>query len=1028
MDSDQKPAGLALLQGQPSPYRLGQTVHDVFLGVARLYPNEPALAARERTITYGELASAAYRASAELARAGVRPGDVIPILMPRGPDLVAILLGVLMRGAAYAVLDMQWPAARRRELITAVSAEIVVGSEEGTAGWVPPPDLFEVPTAEVDSVVVGGGDACCVFFTSGSTGIPKPVLSPHRATVRLFEEGAIGGSLGPGTRMPQWAPLPWDGLTLELWSMLLTGGTSVLGDEELPTNDQLRRMGIEGVNSTWLTSSLFNLLVDEDIDAFAGLRQVWTGGERLSPRHVRRFLQRHPEIALINGYGPAESCVFATTHPVEPADFAYVDGIPLGRPVAGTTVVILDGDRICAPGDVGEICIGGDGLALRYVGDPALTAQRFIELAVNGAAMRLYRTGDRGRIGPEGLLHFIGRADRLVKLRGVRVELGEVEAHLRAAPGVATGLVLPDLDDAGTCVGLIGYYVPGDGSKPDPRAVHRHLAASVPRQFIPDRLIPVPRIPVNANGKSDHAALRAMAPVSIAVQDFRPDGVAEDDPVLEEVVAVASAVVSSPLSAAGRLDDGGMTSLAALRLCMRLNERFGVRMGPQDVLEAASLRRLADLVRSARLPGGSVPASPSRATIPLVDTQVGFIVEYEVRPDSKAAHCLLSWVVQGPFDLVAFRQALDDVQRRHEALTARYEGDLEPVLMTGPPRPVEFTDLGHFVDLDSAWRAALPDLLRPLRIDAGDVWRSNWARTAPDTYLVALAIHHIAFDGWSESLLARDLSDAYAARLYRRAPIPTTADLANALADRGAEARRASRNDAARSYWIDLLADLPEHRDLRAVDQTGTVFALRRPLPVEWPTAVDTLARRLGTTRFPVLVATFATALGEVLGQEDFGIGVPFSVRQYASQSDSITCLIDTACLRLRPTADEPLSNVALRAHEQMSLARGRYALPFMEVVRAVNPARQHGRNPFFRTMFVLQDNDPPELTLEPATVRLRRPAVPEPMCEILVEVWPGAGGGHLDATFYLETAPSERISELLDEFERRLALAAASA
>jgi hypothetical protein len=414
------------------------------------------------------------------------------------------------------------------------------------------------------------------------------------------------------------------------------------------------------------------------------------------------------------------------------------------------------------------------------------------------------------------------------------------------------------------------------------------------------------------------------------------------------------------------------------------------------------------------------------AEIPQADTQVGFLVEYETRPDSKAAHCLLSWVVRGPFDPAAFRQALGDVQGRHEALRARYEGDLEPVLVPGAPRPVEFTDLGQFPEVDAAWRAALPDLLRPLRIDIGEVWRSNWARTAPDTYLVALAIHHIAFDGWSESLLARDLSDAYTARRSGRAPSAVTADLAGALADRVAETARAGRNRAGQAYWSDLLANLPEHRGLRAVDGTGAVSVLGRRLPAGWSTAVDAVAGRLGTTRFPVVVAAYAAALGEVLGQEDFGIGVPFSVRRYASQGDPITCLIDMVCLRLRPAAQEPLSEVALRAHKQMSLARGRYALPFVDIVRAVNPARQLGRNPLFRTMFVLQDNDPPRLALDPATVRLRRPMVTEPMCELLVEVWPGPAAGQVDATFYSDAAPPKIISSLLDEFGRRLTPASA--
>ena len=777
----------------------------------------------------------------------------------------------------------------------------------------------------------------------------------------------------------------------------------------------------EGVDSMWLTSSLFNLMVDEDVDAFGGLRQIWVGGERLSAAHVRRFLAYHPAVRLVNGYGPAESCVFVTTHEVTSADCDDPDGIPLGEAVAGTSVFVLDGDRLCGRDEPGEICVSGDGLAVGYLGDPELTDRKFVTLPVAGRTVRLYRTGDRGAVGQDGLLRFLGRVDRQVKVRGHRIEPGEVEAHLRAVDAVVEAVVLPDLDPSGTCTGLTGYYVPaGQGAGDGPEAVRATLLTKVPRQLVPDRLVPVPRIPVTANGKADHAALRA-AGTPAAASGPAPDPAA--DPMLAGVATVVTGVTGAPAMAATRLDDGTISSLQVLRLCMALGGRFGVSLPPEDVFGARTVADLADLVRHADVQAGG--SRPVGSEIPLADTQVGFLVEHEMWPDSRAGHCLIGYLARGGFEPAAFRAAMADVQERHPALRARYEPDLEPFLVPEKDHPVDFTELGTFADLEAAWEVARLDLLRPLDLGSAEVWRGNHARV-DDQHLISLVIHHISYDGWSESVLADDLSVAYAARAAGRtpdfgAPEPS---LAAAVGDRRAEAARRAVSRAAAEYWVRLLSDLPEHRDIRGATECEALSVAVRThhLPASVLHGVDRAARRLGTTRFSVLVAAYARALADVLGQEDFGIGVPASVRRHPSQSDVVTCLVDTVCLRLAPHADTALEDAVRRAHRQMEAGRGVHALPFPDVVRAVNPVRQRGRNPLFRTMFVLQDNQVPQLTLPGADVRVHRPPVPEPMSELLVEVWPDAtGAARVDATFYPECVPAAAVTASFAAYERIL-------
>jgi non-ribosomal peptide synthetase component F len=285
-------------------------IHEVMADIARLRPTAVALVQGDRSRTYQGLDAAASAWAARLGKAGVTKGSLVPILMPRGIELVTSILAVLKLGAAYALCDPTWPDQRLEEVVGQLGAHVLVTDRDGVgrtglAAWLPP-EGERRPPDDFRAVTVAGTDPACVFFTSGTTGRPKGVLSPHRATTRLFHpEGFL--PFGPDTVMPLAAALPWDAFSLELWAALLNGGTSVIVDE-LYLSAQSLRDGIArcGVQTVWLTSSLFNMIVDEDLEAFDGLRTVITGGERLSASHVRTFLREHPGIRLVNGYGPVD--------------------------------------------------------------------------------------------------------------------------------------------------------------------------------------------------------------------------------------------------------------------------------------------------------------------------------------------------------------------------------------------------------------------------------------------------------------------------------------------------------------------------------------------------------------------------------------------------------------------------------------------------------------------------------------------------------------------------------------------------
>jgi amino acid adenylation domain-containing protein len=509
-------------------------IHEAVGLQAARRPEATALRYRGNSITYATLDAAACAYASELAARGLAAGQIVPMLMPRSPQSVALQLAVLKCGAAYTALDMRWPSDRTLSILDSISPALVIAESAADAGrfdgFIVPPDddLKEIAAQSpgFDSPEISSASAATVFFTSGTTGIPKGVVVPHQGITRLFREGGMEG-FGPGHATAQEAPQPWDMYAYELWGQLTAGGTTVLVDgyHLLPSTLQAL-IADDGVDTIYLTSSLFNLFVDEDVDCFAGLGSILIGGERASAGHARAFLDRHPATRLRNGYGPAEGSMVTTTHLIRPEDCEAAGGLPIGAPVPGARVLILgSGDQVCGSGEVGEICIAGQGLAIGYLGMPRLTEEKFPVVEVGDAKVRIYRSGDFGFYDESGILQFSGRRDRQVKVSGHRIEPAEIEIAACSVPGVRDCLALPLTAGNGdeiTGIGLFylteptddGVSPPSDSGPPsdsDPLGVHKHLTEVLPHYMIPSVVNALERFPLTANGKVDRAALQDVA-------------------------------------------------------------------------------------------------------------------------------------------------------------------------------------------------------------------------------------------------------------------------------------------------------------------------------------------------------------------------------------------------------------------------------------------------------------------------------------------------------------------------------------
>lgn len=973
-------------------------LHEALARVARRWPDAVAVRSAGGCLTYRDLDRTADAWAASLIRHGVRPGHQVPILLPRGAELIIALVAVLKTGAAYALLDPSWPDRRVAQATSRLATPVLVaapGTRSAATVWTPPAGPGGPPLG-FRPARVRNTDPCAVFFTSGTTGTPKGVLTTHRATARLFQGNGFA-RFGPGTAMPLAAPVPWDVFSLELWSVLLNGGTSVITAERYLTAASLRAgIATAGVNTVWLTSSLFNMIVDEDVAAFAGLDQVMTGGERLSPAHVRGFLRVHPSIALFNGYGPVESVVFASTHRITEADCARPDGIPLGRPVPGTGIYVLDGDQPCAVGQTGEICLSGAGLAVGYLGEQALTDAAFVHAEIAGGRVRLYRTGDLGCWDDEGLLCFRGRADRQVKIRGHRIEPAEVEQQILVLlPGVRQCRVLVRRDEHGTPADMIAFCVPaaaGD-SLAGADAV---LAEGLPVFQRPAAVLSVPALPVTAQGKADERALIELAGSRLATNSAPPDRGSPADPAatagLAGLVAATFAVVlgRDTVPADVSFFTLGGTSLDAGRVCSRLAAQLGRPVWLSLLYQRPDAAGLAALLTTpgehAIEPDETEPdeTEPDETEpVPLTAMQMVYLTRHLLDPRDRTCHCLLVFRIDGPVDDFALQRAVDEVHLRHQPLSACYAADPRPAAWPREAPPPVLQELPAQHRMRAALRALRTALTRPLDPAGGEVWRTVMVPVAGGTStLFGCAIHHIAFDGWSESVLTRDLALAYSGALTRPRPpgLATTGQLS---------ARRQ------RPAGAELLAELADVPDLRwpgqpAAPPEAPPRRIVTRLDPRTVAGADALAAAAGTTRFVALLAQWAPAIAEVTGQDDFAVGVPVAQRDGAGLADVVGCHIGMVPLRMRGSALTgdcgAVARIAGRSFAEQDV-------PLPVLLRAVSRPRT-ARPPLFQVLFAVQDNAPPRLDLAGLrTTFIRQPYADLPL-ELHTELWPEPDGG----------------------------------
>nr|WP_282445111.1 non-ribosomal peptide synthetase [Pseudomonas sp. W2Jun17] len=570
------------------------TVQRLFEAQAMARPDAVALVHNERRVSYGELNTRANRLAHHLLGLGVRPGDHLAILLPRSLELLVSQLAILKCAAAYVPLDVNAPAERQGFMLQDCGAawlltrsDCVIESgvrrlDLDTLGLAPQPSHNPDLSQPSDSVAY-------IMYTSGSTGQPKGVLVPHRGITRLVLNNGYA-DFNAADRVAFASNPAFDASTMDVWGPLLNGGQVQVIDHATLLDPSAFAQALQGVTVLFVTTALFNQYVQLIPQALAGLRILLCGGERADPAAFRTLLAQAPALRLVHCYGPTETTTYATTCEVHTiADDA--DSVPVGRPISNTQVYVLDAQQQPVPlGIIGEICIGGDGVALGYLNRPELTAEKFVQDPFNPGAL-LYRTGDLGRWTADGLLECIGRNDDQVKIRGFRVELGEIQARLATFAGIQDAVVLAREEVPGD-KRLVAYFT-WAGEPVAVESVRAYLHAHLPEYMVPSAYVALEQLPLTANGKIDRNALPVPAWDASTSRTFETPADA-----LEQTLAQRWAEVLK-LEQVGRHDsffELGGHSLLAIRLVNLLDEA-GLPVSLAELFQHASVAGVAAMLR-----------------------------------------------------------------------------------------------------------------------------------------------------------------------------------------------------------------------------------------------------------------------------------------------------------------------------------------------------------------------------------------------------------------------------------------------
>ena len=963
-----------ITSGDWQPYPKDVCIHHLFEQQVAQSPERLAVACAGETLSYRELNLRADSLARKLHQSGIRRGALVGLCVERSVDLLVSLLGVSKAGGVYVPLDATHPRRRLRQILEETQVSVIVAHAHLAAML--PQHSAKIITPEMDALTdwserentranADPDQLAYVIYTSGSTGAPKGVAVEHRSVVNFLCSMKKQPGFTADDVLVAVTPILFDIAGLELLLPIVTGGRVVLATRPTTLDGVALAKLIDECGATVLqaTPATWQMLIASGWHGRRTLKAL-CGGESL-PRELARSIQTRTA-SLWNLYGPTETTIWSCIEEVtdEPGP------VSIGRPIAHTQVYILNEEFAPVPAGLsGEIFIGGDGVAQAYWQRPDLTAERFLPDPFSEGG-RIYRTGDLARYLPDGRIEYLGRLDHQVKIRGLRVELGEIETALKSHDHVRQALVVAKTynpDD----VRLIAYVIV---SSQLPKhsliaALQSHIRDRVPAYMLPSAIVVLDRLPLTANGKIDRNSL--PLPRSEDIVDERHEDPSVSD-VEQEIKKIWSKVLGVPTPHRG--DDFfvlGGHSLLATQVISQLRQSFGIELPIAVIFERPTVAALTETVQAA-LDGmaekTTAPAIRGTEEIDVSSTQQRLWFLNQLDPKSAQYHVPVAFRLAGSLQVETLRNALQQLIERHDALRARFESrDGRPVQIVQPSATVSLPVIDLVSIAETTRQAELTRLLReeatrPFDLSAGPLLRVSLLQLAADDYVLLLTAHHIIADGWSMELLLRELGLSYTARASGRGvALDPLAIRYGVYLEQQHRALRGPVMESQLAFWRKQLADLPL-LDLPTDcvgrgEESDRGATLSFAFSAELSQALLRIGRRQGATTFVTLMAALQTFLRRHTGQDDFGIGFPIANRLSREVENLVGCFVNTLVLRADLSDDPPFTALLARVRSRALEAYAHQAAPYESLV-------QEFRRPLFRVMLALQNAPAANLNL----------------------------------------------------------------
>lgn len=955
-------------------------VHELFDLEADRTPGAIALETDGRELTYGELNRKANQLAHYLRGLGVVPETRVAICMERGLDMIVGLLGILKAGGAYVPLDPAYPIERLSHMLENSQAPVLLTQKSQVdklpSSWAYMVSIdedwpqIERESTESPGVVVSPRNLAYVIYTSGSTGIPKGVEVEHRSIVRLVKQSNYV-ELRPEDRFLQFAPVSFDASTFEIWACLLNGAQLVVFPPGTPSIGELVQV-IEQKKITimWLTAGLFHQVIDLEGSRLGSVRQLLAGGDVLSTVHVRKALELAPQMRLINGYGPTENTTFSCCYGMrKDGGHRIADSVPIGQPITNTRAYVLDANFEPVPaGILGELYVGGIGLARGYANRPDLTAEKFIPDPLNGSVGgRLYRTGDVVRWRRDGTLEFAGRRDNQVKVRGYRIEPAEIERALLECADVQQAVVIARGDHAED-KRLVAYVVPPSGRSAEAGKLADHLRRTLPAYMIPSHFVELNELPLTANGKVDRNAL--PAPIVETEDTYVAPQTAQE----EVLCGIVAEVLEQPrVGMDDNFFDLGGHSLLATLIVSRVRAIFGVDLPLQTLFESPTVRGMSERLTeelAAAEQSRSLVAIPrlerDGSPLPLSYAQQRLWFIDQLEPGSALYNIPLAGKISGALAKEALQRSLDEIVRRHEVLRTRFAVcDGVPVQEIVPDEQItiEHIDLRGLSEAEREAEAmALAEAETAIGFDLanGPLIRMKLLQMAEAEHVLLMTIHHIISDGWSFKNFFSEIGRLYDA--YLRGEGSPLKELEIQYADFAGWQRQwlqGKNLEEQLAYWRQQLEglqvlDLPTDHPRPAMPRHRGA-TIRFEMASELTSALKELGARHEATLFMLLLAAFDVLLFRYSGQEDIAVGSPIANRNRKEIENLIGFFVNTLVLRAnlagRPSFVELLDQIKKTTLD----AYANQDLPFEKLVEVLSPERDISRTPLFQVVFAMQ-------------------------------------------------------------------------